>query len=182
MMLPRSVAWLTGMHLRTFEHKHPGLILLRIAGPGIYHGTLTFPAPSSDHLHPGDGIIESASLVPYPAEPLSPTPISHSDPFSDHQNDPDGIGRLEMPISMALTEWHFILLYEDKVRVIGLLSDKVVYEEPLNLVSPFAVLALKVAAFFPYLERGTAGRSSTFTNRGGSSAEDLLAIHRSVHL
>lgn len=40
-----------------------------------------------------------------------------------------------MPISMALTEWHFVLLYEDKIRVIGLLSDKVVYEEPLDLVS-----------------------------------------------
>ena len=34
---------------------------------------------------------------------------------------------------MALTEWHFILLYEDKVRVIGLLSDKVVFEEALDL-------------------------------------------------
>ena len=33
---------------------------------------------------------------------------------------------------MALTEWHFILLYEDKVRVIGLLSDKVVFEEQLE--------------------------------------------------
>lgn len=42
-----------------------------------------------------------------------------------------------MPISMALTEWHFVLLYEDKIRVIGLLSDKVVYEEPLDLVSFF---------------------------------------------
>lgn len=40
-----------------------------------------------------------------------------------------------MPVSMALTEWHFIMLYEDKIRVIGLLSDKVVYEEPLDLVS-----------------------------------------------
>lgn len=39
-----------------------------------------------------------------------------------------------MPISMALTEWHFILLYEDKIRVIELLSDKVVYEEALDLV------------------------------------------------
>jgi hypothetical protein len=36
---------------------------------------------------------------------------------------------------MALTEWHFILLYEDKVRAIDLLSDKVVYEEALDLVS-----------------------------------------------
>lgn len=46
-----------------------------------------------------------------------------------------------MPISMALTEWHFVLLYEDKVRVIGLLSDKVVFEEQLDLVSPFYLIA-----------------------------------------
>lgn len=39
-----------------------------------------------------------------------------------------------MPISMALTEYNVILLYEDRVRVIGLLSDKVVFEEVLNLV------------------------------------------------
>ena len=42
---------------------------------------------------------------------------------------------------MALTEWHFILLYEDKVRAIDLLSDKVVYEEALDLVS-FAICFL----------------------------------------
>lgn len=39
-----------------------------------------------------------------------------------------------MPISMLLTKWHIILLYEDRIRVIGLLSDKVVYEEALELV------------------------------------------------
>lgn len=113
--LPKSVAWLTG--------------------PGIYHGTLSFPSPSSDHLHPGDGIIESASLVPYPAEPASPTHLTSAfhDKYSGEHDEEEG--RTEMPISMALTEWHFVLLYEDKIRVIGLLSDKVVYEEPLDLVS-----------------------------------------------
>lgn len=35
---------------------------------------------------------------------------------------------------MALTEWHFILLYEDKIRVIEILSDRVVFEEKLDLV------------------------------------------------
>lgn len=101
-------------------------------GPGIYHGTLSFPPPSSDHLHPGDGIIESASLVPYPSESSSPTHISSSFQERDREGEE---GRTEMPISMALTEWHFVLLYGDKIRVIELLSDKVVYEESLDLVS-----------------------------------------------
>lgn len=110
MGLPKSVAWLTG--------------------PGIYHGSLVFPPPSSDHLHPGDGIIEFATLVPYPAEPATPTHLS-SATFDDRGK--FEMGRTEMPISMALTEWHFVLLYEDRIRVIGLLSDRVVYEEVLNL-------------------------------------------------
>lgn len=39
---------------------------------------------------------------------------------------------------MALTEWHFVLLYEDRVCAVDLLTDKVVYNEPLDLVrSPF---------------------------------------------
>lgn len=42
---------------------------------------------------------------------------------------------MRLPISMALTEWHFILLYDDKVKAVDLLSDKVVYEEALDLVS-----------------------------------------------
>ncbi|GAA5923143.1 tethering complex subunit PEP3 [Sporobolomyces koalae] len=98
-LLPRSIAWLTG--------------------PGIYHGTLLFPS-SSVELHPGDGVIESASLVPYPGDPI---PSRNADQDSTAQ----------LPISMALTEWHFVLLYEDKVRAIDLLSDKIVYEEALDL-------------------------------------------------
>ena len=109
--LPKSVAWLTG--------------------PGIYHGTLSFPSPSSDHLHPGDGVIESASLVPYPSEPTSPTKLSSSAQHNAQLH--KGDDRTNVPISMALTEWHFVLLYEDRIRVIGLLSDMVVHEELLDL-------------------------------------------------
>ncbi|GAA5878842.1 hypothetical protein JCM1840_000732 [Sporobolomyces johnsonii] len=100
--LPKSIAWMTG--------------------PGIYHGTLVFPS-SSTELHPGDGIIDSASLVPYPPDA---SPSSAGSP-------PGGDDRTSLPISMALTDWHFILLYEDKIRAIDLLSDKVVYEEALDL-------------------------------------------------
>lgn len=109
--LPKSVAWLTG--------------------PGIYHGSLTFPAPSADQLHPGDGVIESASLVPYPSEPTSPTALSSSAAHRSQLHHDDD--RANVPISMALTEWHFVLLYADRIRVIGLLSDKVVHEELLDL-------------------------------------------------
>ncbi|KAJ8297008.1 Vacuolar protein sorting-associated protein 18 [Rhodotorula toruloides] len=93
LQLPKSMAWMTG--------------------PGIYHGQLVFPSASSD-LHPGDGIIDSASLIPYPSS-------------SDAHEPPD------QPISMALTEWHFVLLYEDRVCAVDLLTDKIVYNEALDL-------------------------------------------------
>jgi hypothetical protein len=52
----------------------------------------------------------------------------------------------EIPISMALTEWNMILLYEDRIRIVGLLSDKVVFEEMLELVCLFSqVLPLSIA-------------------------------------
>ncbi|KAM0756677.1 hypothetical protein T439DRAFT_341664 [Meredithblackwellia eburnea MCA 4105] len=118
---PKAVAWLTG--------------------PGIYHGTLSFP-PSSIPLHAGEGVIESASLIPYPSEPTSPTHItSMSLSPSGHE---DAEGRMEVPVSMVLTEWHFVLLYEDRIRVIGVLSDQVVWEEPLDL--PPGVRPLRLSA------------------------------------
>ncbi|KAK4050478.1 tethering complex subunit [Microbotryomycetes sp. JL221] len=110
--LPQSVAWMTG--------------------PGIYHGKLAFPHSKSDSFAPGDGIIESASLVPYPTEPTSPTNVADAQHFSASKVS-EMNSRSDAPISMALTEWHVILLYRDKLRVLELLSDKVVFEEPLDL-------------------------------------------------
>ena len=84
-----------------------------------------------------------------------------------------------MPISMALTEWHFVLLYEDKIRVIGLLSDKVVYEEALDLVSTSHAAASR--STLTMLDSSAAGRS-TSSIVVGSFAQDALDAHESVHL
>lgn len=106
--------------------------LLRDKGPGIYHGQLTFPSSSLDRLHAGDGVIESASLVPYPSEPTAATHLNQS-AFTSGEHSGEDEGN-EIPLSMALTEWNMILLYEDRIRIVGLLSDKVVFEELLELV------------------------------------------------
>ena len=58
-----------------------------------------------------------------------------------------------MPISMLLTEWHFVLLYEDRIRVIGLLSDEVVYEEALDLVSIQSTPSAHCTLTFPLATR-----------------------------
>ncbi|GAA5866874.1 hypothetical protein JCM3774_004586 [Rhodotorula dairenensis] len=91
---PKSMAWMTG--------------------PGVYHGNLVFP-PASVELQPGDAVIDSASLIPYP--------LDSSGTFSAD----------EQPISMALTEHHFVLLYADKICAVDILTDKVVYQEALDL-------------------------------------------------
>lgn len=90
-------------------------------GPGIYHGSLSYSAQE-----PGDALIESAQLLPYPAlDPPSPRggldDASATSP--KHEN----------PISMALTEHHFVLAYASHIRAIRILDDKLVYEETLEL-------------------------------------------------
>ena len=40
----------------------------------------------------------------------------------------------EVPLSIGLTEFHFILLYHDRVVAVGNLDERVTYEELLPLV------------------------------------------------
>jgi hypothetical protein len=75
-------------------------------GPGIYHGSLKLAIDTEDH-------IDSAALLPYP----------------DSETDAH-----ESALSLSLTEFHFVLLYKDKVVGICNLNDKVTYEESLPLV------------------------------------------------
>ncbi|KAJ7076574.1 Pep3/Vps18/deep orange family-domain-containing protein [Mycena belliarum] len=74
---------------------------------GIYHGTLNFD-PTSDNF------IDSGDLLPYPSS------------F-------DASGPVGTPSSMALTEFHFVLLYGDRVIGVCNLDKKQTYEESLPL-------------------------------------------------
>ncbi|KAF8739352.1 hypothetical protein AX14_009923 [Amanita brunnescens Koide BX004] len=85
-----------------------------LTGQGIYHGTLKFDLESEDQ-------IDSAQLLPDPLRDGSST---------------------STPISMALTEFHFILLYRDRVIGICNLDDQVVYEEAIPLNPNETVLGL----------------------------------------
>lgn len=40
----------------------------------------------------------------------------------------------DAPISMALTEFHFVLLYKDRIAAVSTLDEKLAYEEILPLV------------------------------------------------
>lgn len=84
------------------------------SAPGIYHGTLNFDPNSDDH-------IDSTQLLPYPS-------LSSPESFASQPH-------LEVPASILLTEFHFILLYKDRIAGICTLNGKQTYEDVIPLVS-----------------------------------------------
>ncbi|KAG0263918.1 hypothetical protein DFQ27_001570 [Actinomortierella ambigua] len=97
-----------------------------LTGPGIYHGNLVFGSQN-----PGDTVIDAAQLLPYPATRLdsdSTTAVS------------------EIPIAIALTEFHFILLNRERVRAINQLNDQIVFDELIPLRPNEEVITMTVDA------------------------------------
>ncbi|KAF9569895.1 DigA protein [Agrocybe pediades] len=86
-----------------------------LTGAGIYHGSLNLDSDSEDH-------IDNAALLPYPQ-------ISDINPS-------------EVPLSLSLTEFHFLLLYSDRIVGICNLDDNLTYEERLPLKAKETVIGL----------------------------------------
>ncbi|KAH8120213.1 DigA protein [Phellopilus nigrolimitatus] len=81
---------------------------------GIYHGTMNLTSNSDD-------FIDSAQLLPYPAFDSSSSSLRN------------GTTTTQDPLSICLTEFHFVLLYKDRVVGVSNLNDALVYEEALPL-------------------------------------------------
>ncbi|KAI7887643.1 Pep3/Vps18/deep orange family-domain-containing protein [Mucor mucedo] len=83
-----------------------------LTGAGIYQGDLDF-------VKGDQRIIDNAQLLPFP-------PTSYDEDSGNLVTD--------IPISIVITEFHYILLYQDYVRAVCRLNDKIVFEEiiPLN--------------------------------------------------
>ncbi|KAK9767863.1 tethering complex subunit [Basidiobolus ranarum] len=90
--------------------------------PGIYYGDLVFGSQGS-----GDSVIDSAQLLPY-------TSASYESNLNEAQT----------PISIAITEFHFILLYDDRVRAVCQLNDEVVYDDLISLGPTQRILGMAV--------------------------------------
>ncbi|KAL6061226.1 tethering complex subunit [Balamuthia mandrillaris] len=109
--LPKRFAWLTG--------------------PGIYHGNLVFGSQN-----PGDSVTIDTRLLPYPARtvddrsavPSGVSPIASPPSFEAMR----AAGSPQIPLALILTEFHFLLLYEDKFQAISVLNDEIVHEEHLG--------------------------------------------------
>ncbi|KAJ2033939.1 tethering complex subunit [Coemansia sp. S3946] len=76
---------------------------------GVFFGKLTFGAQEA-----GDSVVENASLLPYPSA-----------------SDVDG-AVVEQPSSLALTEFHILLQYSDRVCALNMLSSKLAFEQSLS--------------------------------------------------
>ncbi|SJX65713.1 related to DigA protein [Sporisorium reilianum f. sp. reilianum] len=121
-----------------------------LTGPGVYHGTLFYPADATA----GDSVIETANLLPYPAIAIedehTATPNKRRSRLSTASNgDHSAFGHggapiTEIPLSIALTEFHFVLLYQDRVMAISSLDDQVIFEEALPLKTNERVIGTAV--------------------------------------
>lgn len=74
--------------------------------PGIYHGDMVF------RNQPGDKVVVDTELLPYPKKDNKGVPIA--------------------PLSMTMSEFHFLLLYEDQLQVICKLNAAIVFENDFN--------------------------------------------------
>ncbi|EFA77130.1 7-fold repeat in clathrin and VPS proteins repeat-containing protein [Heterostelium album PN500] len=76
-------------------------------GSGIYHGDLIFGSQN-----PGDKFTTAISILDFTRK--------------DHRGNP------LPPLAFALTQFHFLFLYEDKLQAIGKLNGQIVYEYSFN--------------------------------------------------
>ncbi|KAJ2732293.1 tethering complex subunit [Coemansia sp. BCRC 34962] len=73
---------------------------------GVFFGKLSFDAQEAN-----DSVVGNASLLPYPA------PANAAD------------GTVEQPSSLALTEFHILLQYSDRVCALNMLNSKLAFEQ-----------------------------------------------------
>lgn len=137
------------LHTWTSNGSKHASALAWLTGPGVYHGLLSYPPDATA----GDSVIDSANLLPYPAIAIEDesnanttkqrnrmSTLSNGDD-NDYRN---GAPITEIPLSIALTEFHFILLYQDRVMAISSLDDQVVFEEALPLKANERVIGTAV--------------------------------------
>ncbi|KAF6767215.1 Clathrin, heavy chain/VPS, 7-fold repeat [Kalmanozyma brasiliensis GHG001] len=117
-----------------------------LTGPGVYHGLLSYPPDATA----GDSVIESANLLPYPAVAIedegSGSPNKRRSRMSTASNGFGSAPITKIPLSIALTEFHFVLLYQDRVMAISSLDDQVIFEEALPLKANERVIGTAVDA------------------------------------
>jgi len=86
-----------------------------LTGPGIFYGELVFGSQN-----PGDSVISESSLLTYPR-------TTNTDNNSNRNQ--NMIPPSTNPLALVITEFHFLLLYEDKLQAVSSLSKSIAWEE-----------------------------------------------------
>ncbi|MBW0462821.1 hypothetical protein O181_002536 [Austropuccinia psidii MF-1] len=99
-------------------------IISWLTGAGIYCGEILYGSQQA-----GDEVIVSSQLITYPSSSQS---INNSSSINlHHQNSSET--HSTVPISFVPTEFHFVLLYDDRITITCRLDNQVVHEEILDL-------------------------------------------------
>ncbi|BEI83429.1 hypothetical protein CcaverHIS002_0400330 [Cutaneotrichosporon cavernicola] len=102
-----------------------------LTAAGLYYSALS-PTPTSEILY-------QPSLLPYP-----PAPVVDAPPAATFRRNAPPVTEtpVPVPISCAVSEWHWLFLYADRIVAVSRLSEKVVWDEPLPLSSRQKALSL----------------------------------------
>ncbi|KAJ3144566.1 hypothetical protein HDU89_008178 [Geranomyces variabilis] len=95
-----------------------------LTSAGLFCGDLTFGNQSL-----GDSVVNNAQLLPYPRSVDTPV----QDPTA-----------MILPISVNITEFHYLLLYENAIKALNILTNEVDYDETIPLEFGEFVLGLFV--------------------------------------
>ncbi|KAJ2780718.1 tethering complex subunit [Coemansia javaensis] len=79
---------------------------------GVFFGRLTFGAQEA-----GDSVVENAALIPYPAQAAADANGDAAHP--------------EQPGALAMTEFHILLQYSDRICALNTVNSKLAYEQPV---------------------------------------------------
>ena len=91
-----------------------------LTSPGVYYGSFVFGSQAA-----GENVIDAARLLPYPTLTASRTGVvAGRTPISGAQ----APATAAVPLSIAVTEFHFLLLYPDRVLAMCRLNEEVVLE------------------------------------------------------
>ncbi|CAN0241535.1 unnamed protein product, partial [Ectocarpus fasciculatus] len=106
------------------RHKETPHSFALLTSMGIYHGSLAL----GNEATPGN-VIAEAQLVPYPEE-------AGDGGGGGGGGGGGAVARSSSPLSMAMTEFHFLLLFTGRLQVVSRLNGAVVQEESLETHDP----------------------------------------------
>lgn len=109
------------------EHadRSPGKRMAWLTSRGLFHATLLTTRQSVGESSSQD-FLDASSLLPYPT--------AWSDGSSRSPGANNGVSNSSSPLGVVLTEFHFLLLLNDRVMGFSRLDESLVYDEVITLV------------------------------------------------